>query len=148
MRFLLVDRIIELVPGERVLAQSVIPNDLELFQDHFPGFPVMPGVLLTEMMGQAAAKCLDAQRLPRGKALLAKILSAGFRDWVRPGAEVTLRANIVSNHALYATAECQLEVNARSAADAKLMFAFMPVEKLAPGFRDAQLDEFLAKGTA
>ena len=147
MRFLLVDRILELVPGERVLATSVIPVDLELFQDHFPGFPVMPGVLLTEMMGQAAAKCLDAQRQPRGKALLAKILSASFRDWVRPGAEATLRASIVANETRYATAECQLEVAGKNVAQAKLMFTFMPVEKFAPEFRDAQLDEFLAKGT-
>jgi len=146
VRFLLIDRLIELVPGERVLASSVIPTDLELFRDHFPGFPVMPGVLLTEMMGQAAAKCLDAQRLPRGKALLAKIQSAAFREWVRPGDQATLRANIVTNQALYASAECQLEVNARNAAEAKLMFTFMPIEKFAPGFSDAQLDEFLSKG--
>jgi len=146
MRFLLVDRLIELVPGDRVLAASTVPRDLELFADHFPGFPVMPGVLLTEMMGQAAAKCLDAQQLPRGKALLAKILSASFRDWVRPGAETTLRATITSNEARYATAECELEVGGKVVAQAKLMFTFMPIEQFAPGFRDAQLDAFLARG--
>ena len=53
------DRIDELEPGARVLAHSTVRPDLELFQDHFPGFPVVPGVLLTEMMGQTAAKCLD-----------------------------------------------------------------------------------------
>ena len=144
MRFLLVDRILELAPGERVVATRRVPENEELFQDHFPGFPVMPGVLLTEMMGQAAAKCLDAQRLPRGKALLAKILSASFRDWVRPGAETTLHASIVANEARYATAECRLEVAGRAVAQAKLMFTFMPVDQFAPGFSDAQLDEFLA----
>jgi 3-hydroxyacyl-[acyl-carrier-protein] dehydratase len=147
MRFLLVDEIKELVPGERTVATRTVPEDLELFQDHFPGFPVMPGVLLTEMMGQAAAKCLDAQRLPRGKALLAKILSASFRDWVRPGAQTTLFATIVANEARYATAECRLEVGGRAVAQAKLMFTFLPFEKFAPGFRDLQLEAFLRERT-
>lgn len=145
MRFLLVDHIVELVPGQRVVAARTVPADMELFQDHFPGFPVMPGVLLTEMMGQAAAKCLDAQRLPRGKALLAKILSASFRDWVHPGAETTLRATIVANEARYANAECELEVAGRRVAQCRLMFTFMPVESFAPNFRDEQLEAFLAR---
>lgn len=144
MRYLLVDRIVELVAGERVVATRRVPEDLELFQDHFPGFPVMPGVLLVEMMGQAAAKALDAQKLPRGKALLAKILSASFRDWVRPGAETTLHAEIVANEARYATAECRLEVGGRSVAQCKLMFTFMPIGQFAPGFRDEQLEAYLA----
>jgi 3-hydroxyacyl-[acyl-carrier-protein] dehydratase len=145
MRFILVDRILELVPGTHVVAQRTVPPDEELFRDHFPGFPVVPGVLLTEMMGQAAAKCLDAQRLPRGKALLAKILSASFRDWVRPGAETTLIADIVANEARFATAECRLEVAGSAVAQAKLMFTFMPIEQFAPGFRDELLEAFLAR---
>lgn len=145
MRFLLVDHIVELVPGVSVVATRTVPFDLELFQDHFPGFPVMPGVLLTEMMGQAAAKCLDAQRLPRGKAMLAKILSASFRDWVRPGAETVLHGKITTNEARYAVAECRLEIAGRDVAQCKLMFTFRPVAEFAPGFRDVQLDEFLAR---
>jgi 3-hydroxyacyl-[acyl-carrier-protein] dehydratase len=97
MRFLLVDRIVSLTPGECIVATRAIPPDDDYFADHFPGFPVVPGVLLTESMGQAAAKCLDAQRRPRGKAILARILSASFRHWVRPGDVVELRASTVSN---------------------------------------------------
>lgn len=144
MRFVLIDRICSLVPGREAVAVRTIPAGEELFQDHFPGFPVMPGVLLTEMMGQAAAKALDAQRLPRGKAMLAKILSASFREWVRPGDETTLFANIVANEERYANAECRLEVAGRVAAQAKLMFTFMPIEQFSPGFRDEQLEAFLA----
>jgi 3-hydroxyacyl-[acyl-carrier-protein] dehydratase len=144
VRFVLVDRIVALEPGVRVVAVRRVPPDEEFFQDHFPGFPVLPGVLLTEMMGQAAAKALDAERRPRGKAMLAKILSASFRQWVRPGDEVLLHAEITASTESYANAECRAEVGGQGVAQARLFFSFMPVTSFAAGFRDAVLDEFLA----
>lgn len=145
MRFLLVDSIVSLSPGKGVEATRTIPADDDYFQDHFPGFPVVPGVLLTEMMGQAAAKCLDAERRARGKAMLARILSASFREWVRPGDAVSLHATIVANEERYATAECEARVGVRAVAQAKLFFSFMPIEGFAPGFRDPVLEDFLAR---
>jgi len=145
VRFVLVDRIVSLEPGARVVAARRVPPDEEFFQDHFPGFPVLPGVLLTEMMGQAAAKALDAERRPRGKAMLAKILSASFRQWVRPGDEVLLHAEISASTDSYANAECRAEVNGQGVAQAKLFFSFMPIDSFAAGFRDAVLDDFLAR---
>lgn len=144
MRFLLVDKIVSLTPGESVQATRTVPADDDYFQDHFPGFPVVPGVLLTETMGQAAAKCLDAERRPRGKAMLARILSASFRQWVRPGDTLALSATIVANEEKFATAECRAEVAGRPVAQAKLLFSFMPIESFAPGFKDALLEDFLA----
>jgi 3-hydroxyacyl-[acyl-carrier-protein] dehydratase len=145
VRFLLIDRIVSLSPGESILATRKVPADDDYFQDHFPGFPVVPGVLLTETMGQAAAKCLDAQRLPRGKAMLARILSASFRQWVRPGDELQLHATIVSNEDRFATAECQAQVASRTVAQAKLFFSFMTIESFAPNFKDEVLENFLAE---
>lgn len=145
MRFLLVDRILSLTPGREVVATRAVPLDDEYFQDHFPGFPVVPGVLLTEMMGQAAAKCLNAERRPRGNAMLARILSASFRQWVRPGDEVQLLATIESNEERFATADCRAEVAGRSVAQAKLFFAFMPREQFAPTLRDEVLERYLAE---
>jgi 3-hydroxyacyl-[acyl-carrier-protein] dehydratase len=145
VRFVLVDRIVSLTPGESVIATHAIRPDEDYFRDHFPGFPVVPGVLLTEMMGQAAAKALDAQRLPRGKAMLARILSATFRRWVRPGDETILHATIVSNAERYATAECKAEVGAQTVAHAKLLFSFIPTRDFAPDYRDEVLEAFLAQ---
>jgi 3-hydroxyacyl-[acyl-carrier-protein] dehydratase len=145
VRFILIDRIISLVPGERIEAERSERADEEYFRDHFPGFPVVPGVLLTEMMAQAAGKCLDATRQERGKAMLARILSASFRQWVRPGDHMRIHAAIVANESRYATADCRIEVERKPVAQAKLFFAFLPVAQLAPNFRDDLLEDFLAE---
>jgi 3-hydroxyacyl-[acyl-carrier-protein] dehydratase len=148
MRFLLVDRIVSLAPGQSIVATRAIPAAEDYFQDHFPGFPVVPGVLLTEMMAQAAGKCLDAERRPRGKAMLARILSASFRQWVRPGDQVQLHAAISANDERFATADCRAEVNGHPVAQAKLFFSFLPIDQFAPNYRDAVLEDFLAERTA
>jgi 3-hydroxyacyl-[acyl-carrier-protein] dehydratase len=145
MRFVLVDRILQLVPGERIEAERAVPHDDDYFEDHFPGFPVVPGVLLVECMGQTAAKCLDAQALARGKAMLARIMSASFRRWVRPGDLLRMRATIVANADRFATAECEAQVGSSTVAQARLFFSFMPMASFGPGFRDPVLDEFLAR---
>ena len=144
MRFLLVDRIESLTPGQSIVATRTFPADDDYLEDHFPGFPVIPGVLLTESMGQAAAKCLDAQRHPRGKAMLVRILSASFRHWVKPGDLLELHATIVSNEERFATADCQASVAGRTVAQAKLFFSFLPLEGFAPGFKDQVLEDFMA----
>lgn len=145
MRFVLVDRIVSLEPGVAVEAVRRIPPDEDYFEDHFPGFPVVPGVLLTEMMGQAAAKALDGERRARGKAMLAKIQSATFRQWVRPGDEVHLHAQISASTDRYATAECRAEVGGKAVAQASLFFTFVAPGTLSADFRDAVLDEFLSR---
>jgi 3-hydroxyacyl-[acyl-carrier-protein] dehydratase len=145
VRFILIDSILELDPGRSITAARSIRPDEDYFRDHFPGFPVVPGVLLTEMMAQAAGKCLDAERAPRGKAMLAKIRSAGFREWVVPPAETRIHAHIQSDQAAFATAACRVEVDGRKVADADLLFTFLPLEKLAGDFRDEILESFLAK---
>lgn len=144
MRFVLVDRIESLEPGVSVVAARRVPPDDDYFQDHFPGFPVVPGVLLTEMMGQAAAKALDAERRTRGKAMLAKILSASFRQWVRPGDEVLLHAQISANTERYANADCRAEVAGKPVAQCSLFFTFVPPGTFAADFRDPVLEDYLA----
>ncbi len=146
MRFLFIDRILKLKPGRSIEAEHVFSGDLDFFQDHFPGFPVVPGVLLTEMMGQAAAKCLDAERMEkgRGKAMLAQIRSASFRDWVRPGEKVLIRAEIRTNRSRYASAVCSGEVREIQVCAADLLFSFLPMDRFAPGYRDEVLESFLA----
>jgi 3-hydroxyacyl-[acyl-carrier-protein] dehydratase len=143
VRFILVDEILAMEPGKSIRAVKTMGAEEELFRDHFPGFPVVPGVLLTEMMAQAAGKCLDAERKPRGKAMLARIVSASFRDWVAPNQRAVISAGIKANHAKYATADCYVEVNNKKVCSAELFFAFLPTERLAPGYVDEVLESYL-----
>lgn len=146
MRFLLVDRILSLAPGESIVAEKMLPAGEELFRDHFPGFPVVPGVLLTEMMGQAAAKCLKVARQGRDNPMLAEIRNAKFRAWVRPDEVIRLEATIESHQEKFAVAKCQASVEGRKACSAELLFSFVPVGQFAPELRDEVLERFLASG--
>ncbi|MBW6504136.1 beta-hydroxyacyl-ACP dehydratase [bacterium] len=143
MRFLLVDKILKLVPGKSIVATKTMEPDEELFRDHFPGFPVVPGVLLTEMMAQAAGKCLDAEKSPRGRAMLGKISNATFRRWVAPGETAVITAAIDSNREEFATAKCHVEVKDKRVCSADLFFVFVPHGKFAAGHRDEVLEAYL-----
>jgi len=142
MRFLLVDKIHELEPGKRIKASKILPADEDVFRDHFPGFPVVPGVLLTEMMAQAAGKCLDAEGTHPGRAMLGKIFSATFNTWVRPDEEAIIHVEISQNRPTYAKAVCFLEVGGKKVSSAELFMVFAPFELFSPTFQDEILDAY------
>ena len=142
MRFILVDCIHELDPGKQIVASKTLPAHEELFRDHFPGFPIVPGVLLTEMMAQAAGRCLDADGTHPGRAMLGKINGANFREWVRPDQEIRLHAKITQNRPTYATADCFAEVEGKKVCSAELFFVFAPHDRFAPDHRDPVLEAY------
>lgn len=148
MRFLMVDRICELDPGRSIRAEKTFSADEDFFRDHFPGFPVVPGVLLTEVMAQAAGKCLDAERHPRGKAMLMEIKSARFRGWVRPDELITVVATISASRDEFATADCYIEVNGGRKCSAIIRAAFVPMSQLGADFHDKVLEDFMTQRTS
>lgn len=145
MNFVFVDRISEMVPGKTIRALKQIREDEEIFEVHYPGFPVVPGTFLTEMMAQTAGRCLDAEKKPRGMAMVAQIKSASFRDYVGPGQLATINASIRTNRDSFAVGECNIEVNNKIVCSAELFFAFVPMNKLATDFRDKVLEDFLER---
>ena len=142
MRFILVDLIHELIPGKQIKASKTLPAEEELFRDHFPGFPVVPGVLLTEMMAQAAGRCLDAEGTHPGRAMLGKITGASFREWVKPDQEIMLHAKIIQNRPAFATADCFAEVAGKKVCSAELFFVFASHEQFSPNYRDEILSAY------
>lgn len=82
--FLLVDEVLELIPGERVIARKTVTE--EDCAGHFPGNPIMPGVKMVEALAQCGAVAVLAQPENRGKlALFAGIDDVRFKRIVRPG---------------------------------------------------------------
>jgi len=145
MRFILVDEILKMQPGRSVRAAKFISPDEDYFRDHFPGFPVVPGVLLTEMMAQTAGKCLDAENSARGKSMLARINVANFRDWARPGQTAIIHGEVRISRAQFATADCRIEIENKIICSAELFFSFVIMEKFSPGYRDEVLERFLER---
>jgi 3-hydroxyacyl-[acyl-carrier-protein] dehydratase len=97
--FLLVDRIESIEPGKSIRGIKNVTINEPFFQGHFPGFPVMPGVLVIEALAQVAAilSHLIADRKPDGQSLIffAGIDNARFRRPVLPGDRLTLEAEVI-----------------------------------------------------
>jgi 3-hydroxyacyl-[acyl-carrier-protein] dehydratase len=93
--FLLLDEVTEIVPGERVVARKLVREDEWYLAGHFPGRPIMPGVLMLEAMAQAGAVAVLSQPENRGKlALFAGIDDVRFKRLVVPGDELELTCEV------------------------------------------------------
>lgn len=96
---LLVDRVLECVPGERIKAVKNVTANEPFFQGHFPGYPVMPGVLVIEALAQVSVILVykTLNRLPDGKSLIffAGIDNARFKRQVLPGDQLLLESTEV-----------------------------------------------------
>lgn len=131
MRWRLVDRIDELERDRFVAGTVSFPPDLELFQDHFPGFPVVPGVVLMESLAQIAGKLIGySVRLGRGDwpfPILSMMQAVKFRKFVRPGEEVRLEVRIVSLRDESAVVDARAWVAGVRVAQAEQTFVFNAV---------------------
>ena len=93
--FLLVDRVIELQPGEKAVGIKNVSVNEEFFQGHFPGHPIMPGVLIIEAMAQVAGILAFRSGAPKGTVIFMSIEKAKFRKPVIPGDQLHLHTQIV-----------------------------------------------------
>lgn len=95
--FLWVDRIVMVGDGE-IETEKDIPHDLDVFEGHYPGRPIMPGVLLCEAMFQSGAllisNVLEGLSEAEGVPVLTRILSAKFKREVRPGDTLKMRVRL------------------------------------------------------
>jgi 3-hydroxyacyl-[acyl-carrier-protein] dehydratase len=131
MRWLFVDRIDELVPGERIRGVKTWDPSLTLFEDHFPGWPVVPGVLLMEALAQLAGKAIGySVRGERGDwpfPILSMMDRVKFRRFVRPGELVQLEADFVALRDESARVKVRARVEGAVRASAEQTFVFNAV---------------------
>lgn len=96
MRFTLIDRVTELVPGERITAIKNLSLAEEYLADHFPGFPVMPGVLMLEAMTQAGAWLVRASEdFAHSTVLLKEARNVKYASFVEPSETLVVSATIL-----------------------------------------------------
>ena len=122
--FLLLDEVVELVPGQSVTASYRVPEDGWWFAGHFPQRPVMPGVLIVEAMAQTGAVAVLAEEENAGRiAFFAGIDDCRFKRIVSPGDTLTLRCEIDQVRGPIGRGKATAHVDGELAARGTLTFA-------------------------
>jgi beta-hydroxyacyl-ACP dehydratase FabZ len=125
--FLLVDRIVELTPPNRIVGIKNVTMNEEFFQGHFPGAPVMPGVLVLEAMAQVAGVLLyrEMSEEDRSKKLIyfTGIENAKFRRPVVPGDQLRMELEVVYRRNSFGKVSARALVEGKLAAEAFELFA-------------------------
>jgi 3-hydroxyacyl-[acyl-carrier-protein] dehydratase len=123
--FLLVDRVLELTLGESIVAVKNVTGNENHFNGHFPGLPIMPGVLIIEAMAQAAGilgfKTLDKKPSEGSIYMFAGVDNARFKRQVVPGDQLILKAQYVSDRKGLWKFDCQAFVEDKLACSATIL---------------------------
>ena len=122
--FLLIDTVEELVPGQKAVAKKNVTMNEPYFVGHFPGNPVMPGVLIIEALAQTGAVAILCQDEWEGKtAYFAGIHNAKFKQKVVPGDTLELSTEIIKVKGPIGVGKAVAKVNGKVACMAELTFA-------------------------
>jgi len=125
--FHLIDRVADLDLNQRkIVVEAQVPNESTIFEGHFPGYPLMPGVLLIESMAQASGwlllGLLKFERMP----ILAAVKEAKVRGSVFPGELITIEAGLTHEGSGYAMTEAKIRVGGKLRANSTLTFTLIP----------------------
>ena len=125
--FQLIDRILDLNMDEKTIAvEAQVPQHNTIFEGHFPGHPIMPGVLLIESMAQTSGWLLIALMKFERMPFLAAVKEAKMRGFVTPGELLTIEAGIVHEGSGYAITEAKVRVDGKLKCNATITFSLIP----------------------
>jgi 3-hydroxyacyl-[acyl-carrier-protein] dehydratase len=128
--FQLIDRIIDLnLTDLTIRVEANVPTESTIFEGHFPGRPLMPGVLLIESMAQASGWLLIARNRFDKMPFLAAVKEAKLRTFVTPGQALTVSAKIMHEGSGFAMAEAEIAVDGKAACNADLTFRIVDFPK-------------------
>ena len=131
---LLIDRVIELEPGKRVVAIKNVTNNEPQFTGHFPGRPIMPGVLMVEALAQAGAVAVLSLPEYHGKlALFAGIDECRFRRTVLPGDTLRLEVTLDKLRGVFGRGRGVATVDGEIAVEATISFVIPRDQSIAGG---------------
>jgi 3-hydroxyacyl-[acyl-carrier-protein] dehydratase len=137
--FQMVDRIVALNIAERVIRSACnVPRESTVFEGHFPGYPLMPGVLLVECMAQTTGWLANALCGFSGMPILAGVKEGKFRTLVFPGDELEFEGTVLHEGSGYTVGECTGRRKGTVVCDAQLTFRIVPYPN--PQFRQAVLE--------
>ena len=125
--FQMVDRITDLdVPGKRITTACRVPDQSPVFEGHFPGYPIMPGVLLIETMAQTGGWLVMGLLRFSRMAFLAQVKEAKMRAFVVPGQALRAEARLLHDGSGYAVATGRIFSGEKPVADAEITYRVMP----------------------
>ena len=121
--FQLIDRVAELNLKELTIrVEANVPTESTIFEGHFPGRPLMPGVLLTEAMAQASGWLIIAQAKFEKMPFLAALKEVKFRTFVTPGTALMIDAKLLHEGSGYAITEAKITADGKPVCNAELTF--------------------------
>jgi 3-hydroxyacyl-[acyl-carrier-protein] dehydratase len=122
MRFCLLDRVVELQPGVRITGVKRLRPDEDYLQDHFPRFPVMPGVLMLEAMYQASAWLVrQSEGFAHSMVVLKEARNIKYAGFVTPGKELVVTAEIIKQDERLTTLKAQGTIDGNVAVNGRLV---------------------------
>lgn len=122
--FLMIDEVEEYIPGECAIAYKLVDENEYYFQGHFPGNPIMPGVLIVESLAQTGAVAILSMEENKGKnALFGGIDKLRFKKQVIPGDTLKLEVKIIKRKGPIGIGEAIATVNGKIAVKGELTFA-------------------------
>jgi 3-hydroxyacyl-[acyl-carrier-protein] dehydratase len=121
--FQLIDRITEINLADRkISAEAIVPTTSTIFEGHFPGYPLMPGVLLIESMAQTSGWLVVAVNHFERMPFLAQVRDAKFRTFVEPGQRLTVSATLDHDGSGYAMTDANITHEGKPVCSASLTF--------------------------
>lgn len=125
--FEMIDRIVDLnLADQTIKTEAHIPAESPVFEGHFPGFPLMPGVLLTEAMAQTSGWLIIGREKFGRMPFLASLREAKFRSFVRPKDKLDLSAKLTHDGSGFTVAEARGEVGGKMVCEAAITFRLVP----------------------